>query len=66
MYRKKLFAYEATGCPDDKKIEKIDDRIDTWNGKVGPCVNIDTALIGVPGSDLNAGRIMSVKFEDYY
>ncbi len=57
VWRRKTYAYEATGCPADKKIEWITDR-----DPAGPCVNVNTALVNAPGNDLNAGRIMSVLF----
>lgn len=59
-YRRKMFAYQATGCPADKKIEHITDR-----DPAGPCINVNSALLNTPGSDLNAGRIMSVMFVSF-
>ena len=55
-----MTAYEETGCPDNKRIESITDR-----DPAGPCVPIDSIMLGVPGSDENQGRIMSVKFTNF-
>ena len=53
-----MYVYEATGCPADKVIEMVTD-----SDPAGPCVNIDTAVLYQPGSDLNNGRIMSIAFD---
>ena len=57
VWRRSMAAYEKTGCPDDARIESVTDR-----DPAGPCVPINSIMLGVPGSDLSQGRIMSVKF----
>ena len=29
------------------------------------CMNVDSQMLGLPGSDVNQGRIMSVKFDGF-
>ena len=60
VWRRQMTAYAATGCAADKRIESITDR-----DPAGPCVPIDSIMLGVPGSDQNQGRIMSVKFTKF-
>lgn len=29
------------------------------------CMSVDTQMLGIPGSDVNQGRIMSVRFDKF-
>lgn len=29
------------------------------------CMSVDTQMLGIPGSDVNQGRIMSIKFTHF-
>lgn len=57
--RRNILAYTKPGCEPSRFITMISDR---W--PQGPCLQIDHALEGMPGTEGGSGRIFSLFFQD--
>lgn len=49
-----------TGCPANMRIEEFYE-----HDSGSACMSVDTQMLGIPGADINQGRIMSVRFDHF-